>query len=303
MRDAGVWIAGDDAAGVIARAVQDGGGTLASADEASVILWVDGSPESIREHLHPGIEWVQLIAAGIEEWFAADIVDSRRLWTAAKGVYASPIAEYILAMMLANARQLRDVLSTPGWRHVQVQSVSGRAVGIVGAGGVGRATLRLLEPFDVHTMALTRSGCRILEADESFGPEGLDYLLASSDYVVLATPETPETVGLITQRRLGTMRRGAFLINVGRGTLVDTQGLVDAIACGHLSGAALDVTDPEPLPDGHPLWSLPNTIITSHTACPPDLALDLLARRVSENVSRFRGGEAMLGVVDIAAGY
>ena len=302
-RDAGVWIAGDDPGGVIGRAVLDGGATLASGHEASVIVWGGGSPESIRPHLHPGIEWVQLITAGIEEWLAANILDGGRVWTAAKDVYAAPIAEYVVAMMLASARRLREVVHVPGWRGADVQSIAGKIVGIVGAGGVGRATFRLLEPFGVRSIALTRGGGHVRGAHESLGPDGLGYLLRSSDYIVLSAPETPETLGLINERRIATMRRGAFLVNVGRGTLVDTQALVDAIASGHLSGAALDVTDPEPLPDGHPLWSLPNTIVTSHTACPPDLAYALLAERVSENVRRFRAGEPLLGIIDVMAGY
>jgi phosphoglycerate dehydrogenase-like enzyme len=167
----------------------------------------------------------------------------------------------------------------------------------------GGTLVELLAPFQVSVVALTRSGRAVPGADASVGPEALDELLAASDYVVAAAPETPATRGLLSADRIALMREGAWLINVGRGSLVDTEALVAALRGGRIGGAVLDVTDPEPLPDGHALWDLPNAIVTSHSACTMELGLPALAERVRENVARFARGDELLGLVDVAAGY
>jgi phosphoglycerate dehydrogenase-like enzyme len=131
----------------------------------------------------------------------------------------------------------------------------------------------------------------------------LESLLCRSDFVVLSAPETAQTIGLLNADRLALLPSHAWIVNVGRGSTVDTAALVTALETGRLAGAALDVTDPEPLPDGHPLWRLPNAIITSHTACTPSLGRAAFADRVRTNISRFIRGEALLGRVDADLGY
>jgi phosphoglycerate dehydrogenase-like enzyme len=286
----------------LANAVLAAGGVLADLQRAEVVVWDEGRPEELGERLHAGVRLVQLTAAGIENWFEAGVIDDKRLWAAAKGVYDAPIAEYVLAMMLAFARQLPKVVADSEWRHREPKLLAGHTIGIVGAGGIGQATLRSLTPFGVRTLALTRSGRQVPQASVSLGPGGLERLLAESDYVVLAAPATPETDGMISAERLALMRDGACLINVGRGTLVDTDALVAELRDGRIS-AALDVTDPEPLPSGHPLWTLPNAIVTSHTANTARLGRAAMASRVKENVARFARGEKPLGLVDAAARY
>jgi len=278
-------------------------GERSSGADANAAVRAGGSPRAILPHLNPNVEWVQLASAGVDDWLLAEVVDSSRLWTSAKGVYAQPIAEYVVAMILASARRLTEVVNSHRWCSRNVESVAGKTVGVIGAGGIGRATLRLLRPFDVHTIAITRSGAPLSEADESLDLSGLDHLLAASDYVVLAAPKTPASTSLISERQLASMRDTAFLINVGRGALVDTEALVRAIRLGQLGGAALDVTDPEPLPDDHALWRLTNTFVTSHSACPPALGWRLFERRLSANVDRFAKCEELLGRIDLAAGY
>jgi phosphoglycerate dehydrogenase-like enzyme len=286
----------------LANAVLAAGGLLADLQRAEVVVWDEGRPEELGERLHAGVRLVQLTAAGIENWFEAGVIDDERLWAAAKGVYDAPIAEYVLAMMLAFARQLPKVVADSEWRHREPKLLAGHTIGIVGAGGIGQATLRFLTPFGVRTLALTRSGRQVPRASVCLGPGGLERLLAESDYVVLAAPATPETDGMISAGRLALMRDGACLINVGRGTLVDTDALVAELRDGRIS-AALDVTDPEPLPSGHPLWTLPNAIVTSHTANTARLGSAAMAARVSENVARFARGEEPLGLVDPVARY
>lgn len=284
------------------EAARRAGASVVSLEEADAIVCTDDDIEWLRGALLPRIRWVQLGAAGIEMWLDAGVMKPGVVWTAAKGVYARPIAEHVLALVLAASRDLPDRIRARAWGSPSGRLLSGATVGIVGAGGIGEEVLALLAPFGVRTIALTR-GARPLEADHSVGPDELDWLLAESDFVVLAAPATAETVGMISAARIGLMRPGAWLINIARGSLVDTDALVRALASGAIGGAALDVTDPEPLPTGHPLWELPNVIITPHVANTLEMGLPSLAHRVEENVSRFARGEHLIGVVDLGLGY
>jgi len=297
-----VWVCPERSRG-LEDAVRAGGGKVVRVEKANAIVTVDDDVELLRRSLHPGIRWVQLGAAGIEWLLDAGVIDDQRVWTAAKGVHARPIAEHVVGLMIAAARDFRGRICARSWGERGGRLVAGSTVGIVGCGGIGRALLGLLEPFEVRTLALTLAGREVPGADESFGPDGLDRVVAESDYIVVAAPATAETRAMISSRQLALMRPGAWLINVSRGTLVDTDALVFELQAGRIGGAALDVTDPEPLPDGHPLWWLPNVIITPHVSSTPDLGAPFLVRRVQENVQRFARGEQLIGIVDLAAGY
>ena len=236
-------------------------------------------------------------------WFDDGLMTPDVLWTAAKGVYARPIAEHILALMLAATRGLVERARARTWGPRGGRLLTGTTVGIVGFGGIGAELVELLSPFSVRTIALTRHARPVPDADVSVGPAGLDELLGESDFVVLTTALTSETAGMISAERLSLMRPGAWLINVARGGLVHTDALVEALVAGTIGGAALDVTDPEPLPDEHVLWEMPNVIITPHVASTPSMGAPFLARRVEENVRRFARGDDLLGVVDQDLGY
>jgi phosphoglycerate dehydrogenase-like enzyme len=299
-----VWIEADEPRRrEIEEAVREGGGITAPLDEARAIVWAADRPHDLLAHLHDGIEWVQLWSAGIEDWFAAGVIDERRRWTAAKGVYAGPIAEYVLAMLLAAVRRLPEVLHDDTWRPRDVRTLRGSTAGIVGAGGIGSAVIELLRPLGVRTIAVTRSGRAVEGADVSVAAADLAEAVRESDFLVLAAPATGETRGLVDAQLLGQLPPHAWIVNVGRGSIVDTPALVEALRAGRLGGAALDVTDPEPLPPDHPLWTLPNVIVTSHTANTPRLGGAAYAARVRENVRRFGTGEELLGLVDPRLGY
>jgi D-3-phosphoglycerate dehydrogenase len=150
---------------------------------------------------------------------------------------------------------------------------------------------------------VTRTGHEVVGANVSVGPDKLDDAIAGADYLVLALPHTSETIGLLDARRLALMKDDAAIVNVGRGTAIVTPALVDALHAGRLGGAALDVTDPEPLPDDHALWKMPNVLVTVHTANTSALGRAAFAERVRENVERFRRGAPLVGEVDVDAGY
>jgi phosphoglycerate dehydrogenase-like enzyme len=294
-----VWPASE----LLESAVGSGGGSVVPLAEANAIVCTGDDVELLRRSILPGIRWVQLGAAGIEMWFDAGLMSQDVVWTAAKGVYARPIAEHSLALILAAARGLPERARARSWGPTGGRLIAGATVGVIGAGGIGAELIGLLAPLGVRTIALTRDARTVPNADVNVGPDSLPSLLEQSDYVVLAAALTAETAGMISAASLAHMRPNAWLINIARGGLVDTEALVAAIRAGTIGGAALDVTDPEPLPDGHILWTLPNVLITPHVASTPALGAHFLANRVEENVRRFGHGHELLGVVDQSLGY
>jgi phosphoglycerate dehydrogenase-like enzyme len=282
-------------------AVREGGGIVVAPADAEGLVF-EGDPAELREALHDGIRWVQLTSAGIEHM--RPVLDDRRTWLAARGVYADAVAEHCLAMLLVGARSVVARARATTWDSRPGERLLARTtVGIVGAGAIGARLIELLAPLDVTTIALTRSGRDVRGATRSVAPDGLDALLVSSDAVVLLAPATDATRHLIATAQLRRMRAHAWLVNAGRGSLVDTGALVDALRAGRIGGAALDVTDPEPLPDGHPLWTLDNALVTPHVANSEALGREPMARRIAENVRRAADGRDLLGAIDVAAGY
>ena len=163
--------------------------------------------------------------------------------------------------------------------------------------------MRLLESFDCHITVVRTNVQHMDGVDVVLEADRYADSLPGADLVVLALPLTPETEGLIGGDELELMESHAWLVNVARGAHVITDDLVGALRGGVIGGAALEVTDPEPLPEGHPLWSLPNCIITPHTGTTPEMARPLLAARVEANVRRFAAGHDLIGLVDLDAGY
>jgi D-3-phosphoglycerate dehydrogenase len=280
----------------IEEAITAAGGRIGPLDGADALVWLDSNPKSFSGELPDRIRWVQLPSAGVEAWL--DRIDADRVWTSAAGAYGLPVAEHALALMLAGTRRLADFARADTWTRPPLRPLDGSTVAIVGAGGIGRALIGLLEPLDVEVLAVTRRG-----RDGTLPADRLPAILPAAHHVVIAAPATAQTRHVIGAAELDAMREDAWLVNVARGSLVDTDALVAALAAGSIAGAALDVTDPEPLPDGHPLWSEPRALITPHVANPDATLRRYLARHVQENVARFAKGEPLLSVIDLEAGY
>jgi D-3-phosphoglycerate dehydrogenase len=293
---------GPHAPEVVVEAVRRGGGEPAAAQGADAIVWL-GDPDGLRAVLADGVRWVQLPSAGVEQWLEGGTVDDRRVWTSAAGAFAGSVAEHTLALVLAGRRRLAECARAHRWEDLPGLPLAGSTVAIVGAGGIGRAVLGLLGPFGVRTIAITRSGRDVPGADESLPVERLGAVWPRADVVVVAAPATAATRHLVGAAELEALPADALLVNVARGSLVDTDALVRALADGRLGAAALDVTDPEPLPEGHPLWDEPRALITPHTANPPAAMVPELAVRVEENVARFAAGEELLAPVEVERGY
>jgi phosphoglycerate dehydrogenase-like enzyme len=303
MTDTGIYI-GPKPVAALTQAVRAGGGRLVPIEHASAVVWFQGTPAEFAAMAHPGIRWVQLHNAGIEPWLKAGLITSETIFTSAAGCYGGPVAEHILGLLLAAARRLPELIGARTWTQPQPATLRGATVGILGCGGIGRTLIEMLGPLGATVAAVTRSGRPVPGAQISVDPSGLHLVLEQSDYVVLAAPATAATQAMIGATELAAMKPTAWLVNVGRGSLVDTDALVAALHAERIAGAALDVTDPEPLPDGHPLWTTPHTVITSHTANSETLMLPGLAERVRENTERFVTGRTpLVGVIDPERGY
>lgn len=291
-------------------AIRAGGGAFAElSDETRGLIWLSSHrADQLDEVLeaHPNIGWVQLPLAGVDHFvpLLARRAGFGIIWTSAKGAYAQPVAEHSLALILALLRLLpRRVLATSWASEKSGTSLFGLEVLIVGAGGIAVELIRLLEPFGVRVTVVRRSAEPLSGADRTVTAEHLLDVIPDADVVVIAAALTEDTRQLIGQTELIAMRKTAILINVARGGLVDTDALTGALASRMIAGAGLDVTDPEPLPDGHPLWNESNAIITPHTADTPEMIEPLLAERVRANVVAFLGSGRFEGLVDPAAGY
>jgi phosphoglycerate dehydrogenase-like enzyme len=288
----------------VRAAVLAGGGEVAEPVEASAVVWTaardpQGLAELLRENAH--IEWVQVPFAGIENF--VPVIDDSRTWTCGKGVYAEPVAEHVLALALAGMRNIAQYARETSWSGPVGRNLLNANVTIVGGGGITESLIRLLTPFGCSITVVRRTVEHIEGADTVVGTENLVDALVGADLVVLALSLTPETEGLLGRPEFEVMESHAWIVNVARGAHIVTDDLVWALQNNIIGGAALDVTNPEPLPTDHPLWKLSNCIITPHVGNTPEMAVPLLSERITQNVSRYLADEQLIGLVDVRNGY
>jgi phosphoglycerate dehydrogenase-like enzyme len=269
----------------------------------------------------PGrLKWVQVASAGID-YFPPWLLQVPQV-TCSRGVAAVPIAEYVLTALLTHQRTW-DTLPVTGagpWRETFARvdqhlpgTLQGQSLGIAGYGAIGREVARRAQALGMQVTVLRRGGASVqaVEWVESAGhgetgvrsASSIEQLLAASDHVVLALPITPQTYHLINAATLAYARPGLHLVNIARGALVDQEALLHALDAGSVGGATLDVTDPEPLPDGHPLYRHPRVRITPHVSWAAHGAAQLTAHKFVANLARHVAGEPLEDVVDGARGY
>jgi phosphoglycerate dehydrogenase-like enzyme len=273
------------------------------------LVWTSSAGEAELEAVlarHPEISWVQLPWAGVDAF--ADLIrrhrDDGRLWTSAKGAYAQPVAEHALALALAVLREFPRRVRAGEWDvDERGRSLYGSDVVIVGAGGSAVELLRLLAPFRVHATVVRRADAAVPGAARTVTTDRLADVLGTAEVVFVVAALTEATRGLIGADELAALPADAVLVNVARGGLVDTDALVAVLQSGRLGGAGLDVTDPEPLPTGHPLWDAPNCLVTPHVADTEAMTVPLFARRIAVNATAFLGDCDFDGAIDLDAGY
>lgn len=273
-----------------------------------------GIPDQVLE-AGPGLEWVHSGAAGVGSSLGPAMLSRDVFFTNSAGIHAEPMSETVLAMIFHFARgldlavraQREGYWSAPSYwaADAPVTEVGGATVGIVGYGGIGRAVARKMAALGSRVLAVRRHDVAFSakSVEVVAGEDGLSQVIAESDYLVLAVPETPGTRDMISRKRLATMKPEAVLINVARGRLVDEEALLDALNAGRLRGAGLDVFRKEPLPEGHPFYGHPRVIMTPHVSATTRRFWDRETDLITENIGRFVRGEPLRNLVDKHAGY
>jgi phosphoglycerate dehydrogenase-like enzyme len=304
-REGRIAVAPETSPAWITEAVLAGGGIISHPSEATAAVWTAArDAEGLRAFIDANdhLEWVQVPFAGVERFLP--VIDDSRVWTCGKGVYAEPVAEHALALALAGLRNVAEYARAKTWTGPVGRNLLGASVTIVGGGGITESLIRLLTPFHCNITVVRRTVEHIEGADIVVGTDNLVDALVGADVVFLALSLTPDTVGLIGRPEFELMESHAWIINVARGGHIIMDDLVWALQNGIIGGAAIDVTDPsEPLPDNHPLWGLPNCIITPHVGNTPEMAVPLLSERIVVNVQRYIAGEELIGLVDVRHGY
>ncbi len=239
--------------------VAGGGAVVEIVGTPDALVWLDPAEvKGLADQLEvaPDLRWVQLPFAGVERVLSFGLLDHDRIWTCAKGSYAEPVAEHALILALAGLRHLPTRVTARSWGNPAGTSLYDQKVTILGGGGITSVLLEQLAPFRVEATVVRRKAEPGAGRHPDRPRHRLDEVLPASLVVFLALALTPETQGIIGAPELALMDETAWLVNVARGRHVDTDALVAALTAGSIAGAALDVTDPEPLPDGHPLWDL-----------------------------------------------
>ena len=281
--------------------------TQEDVDWAQVIL---GNVPAAMLHGSPALEWLQTNSAGVEAYIQPGVLAGDTLLTNATGAYGLAIAEHMLGMLLELFKKLelyRDAQKSGAWQSQgAVKAVYGSTVLVLGMGDIGGEFAARCKALGAKVIGVRRSPRPCPEyADEVHLLEDLDSLLPQADVVAFTLPGTDATRGLMSRERLAKMKEGAVLLNVGRGFIVDTEALCDALERGHLSGAGVDVTDPEPLPPTHRLWNIPTAVVTPHISGFYHLreTHERIVGIFLENLRHFQAGEPLRNLVDFATGY
>jgi phosphoglycerate dehydrogenase-like enzyme len=293
--EVGLSLIGEPPSGVTIE-VYAGEATGLPSDPADVEFWVPpflsaGITNGMLEKM-PGLRVVQLLSAGADAW--VNRVPSNVTLCDARGVHDSSTSEWTVAAILAYLRDLPTFIRAQErreWAHGPTGELAGKRVLIVGAGSIGAAIARRLEPFEVSLTLVARQA-----RDGVHSVDELPELLPSADVVVLVVPLTPATTGLVDAAFLAAMPDGSLLVNAARGPVVDTAALTAELAGGRIA-AAVDVTDPEPLPADHPLWELPNFLLTPHVAGSVHGLLPRAYRLAAQQLRRYEAGEPLENVV------
>lgn len=283
----------------------------ATAPEADAILFAH-----VNGNLLTGVlpfanraRWIHSLWTGVEGILGPEVRAHPAPLTNGRGVFRWPLADWVMAVMLFFAFDLRRVIRQQEqgvWSPFVSTTLARRTLGIVGYGAIGSAAASRARPFGMKIAALRRrpelsQGDSLV--DQTYGTGQLKELMAASDYVLVVTPLTAETHGLIGEAEIGAMKPAAVIMNIGRGPVIDQAALVRALETGRIRGAALDVFNREPLPSDHPFWKMPNVLLSPHTADRVEGFLIPAFECFFENLARFRQGSPLLNEVDKHAGY
>lgn len=280
---------------------------------ADILFDFDPTQRKDLPDLAPNVRWVQATSAGIGQLVRRMGYDRRMpgtIFTTASGVHARPLAEFCIMAILMFAKGLLrtvDQQRRKHWERYASVDLAGRTLGILGTGNIGTEVARLGQALGMTVIGTKRTVANVdpasLHLHALYGPENLNEVLHRSEYLVIVTPHTDETERLLGADELALLPKGAMLINIGRGAVLDETALIEVLRLGHLGGAALDVFAEEPLPPDSPLWELPNVLVSPHSASTSDRENARLTDLFCENLHRFLAGEPLLNVLDTQRMY
>ncbi|MGH7948696.1 MAG: D-2-hydroxyacid dehydrogenase [Candidatus Binataceae bacterium] len=282
-------------------------------------------PDDIVERT-PNLKWIQLLSAGADHTPQKLIASGRVPLTTASGIHATPIAEYTIASMLAYAHklhvsiraQMRREWLRSGQFMATVDDLRGKTLGVIGYGSIGRETARIANALGMHVLALKRNPAERIDPGwcpaglgdsdgripaKWFGPDERDAVMRESDYLTVTLPSTPHTRRFIGAKEIAAMKPDAYIVNIGRGDVIDESALVEALREKKIGGAGLDVFEKEPLPAESPLWDIESAILTPHMSGASKTYLDKACELFADNLQRFRAGQPLLNLVDRELGY
>jgi phosphoglycerate dehydrogenase-like enzyme len=278
--------------------------------EADILFDFDHTHLEDLPELAPRLRWIQATSAGIGQFVKRMKYAERTNWifTTASGVHARPLAEFVILSMLWFAKDveyLQREKAAQHWARYCATELSGKTLAIIGLGKIGCETARLAKAFDMRVLGSRRQPTNdaIPFVDQLCPSDQLTPLLSSADFLVLSCPHTPDTEGLIGAAEIACLPKGAVLINIARGAVVDQVALTEALRSGHLRGAALDVFAVEPLPPDDPLWTMPNVITSPHSASTADTENEKITRLFCDNLKRYLADQPLLNVLDVEKYY
>jgi phosphoglycerate dehydrogenase-like enzyme len=283
-----------------------------AATRASVLFNWSGSLALFRKvfGMCPNLRWVHSRSVGLERTLFPELIESSAPLTNGVGVFSASLGEFALGAILYFAKDFRRMIRSQMagvWEAFDVLPVSGHTVGIIGYGDIGRAVAARVRPLGMTVLAVKRHASPLKDSDplveQIYTPDHRIDMLPRCDYLVVAAPLTSETRGMIGEHEFAAMRRTAVIINIGRGPVINEEALIRALSTGRIKGAALDVFDHEPLPQGHPFYKLENVLLSPHCADHTPDWLDNAMQFFIAQFERFQKGEPLQNVVDKKLGY
>lgn len=286
-------------------------GLLKSEDYMNIEI-VFGEPEHSTIHSMKNLRWIQMTWAGANKYTSAPDFPDNIILTSASGAYGCVISEYVISgilTLLKNLFSYRAQVKSGGWNQIEGDdTLEGKRVLILGTGNIGQETAKKVKCFGAHTIGICRNlSNKQLPFDEIYTIDRVDMQLQSANVVVIALPGTAETAGMFDMERIKKMKANAILVNVGRGFIVNTDELTNALQNGLLRGAVLDVTEPEPLPEKHPLRDMENVVLTPHISGISWGGNMFTRKRIldifCENLMRDKNNELKKNIIDFSKGY
>lgn len=262
--------------------------------------------EAFAKLITPRLRWIQLCSSGVTHVLGTGLVTDDHLLTNAAGVHADALGESAMAAVLMHAKRLRERWAnqqTRTWAEIHCDELRGATMVVLGTGHIGKAVARLAQAFRMRTVGVRRNPAPVEHFDEVVGSTELHRVLPGADYLAIACPLTPETEGMIGPAEFAVMKRGAYLINISRGKVVQESALLAALRDGTLSGAFLDAHAQEPLPDDHPFWTEPKVTLIPHDSHSSPYIGDNIVDLFTDNLRRYLASEPLRNLVDRQRGY